>query len=72
MNSDERESASIEVVIVMFIGAVQIFVQLLQSENKDVREQAVWALGNIAGDSHTCRVKDPFPPSLSESLAQLI
>ncbi len=25
------------------------------SPNDDVREQAVWALGNIAGDSPDCR-----------------
>ncbi|KAG8459018.1 hypothetical protein KFE25_006563 [Diacronema lutheri] len=36
-------------------GAVPIFVQLLLSSNDDVREQAVWALGNIAGDSPECR-----------------
>jgi len=30
-------------------------VQLLLSPNDDVREQAVWALGNIAGDSPECR-----------------
>ena len=32
-------------------GAVPIFVSLLGSASDDVREQAVWALGNIAGDS---------------------
>ena len=32
-----------------------IFVQLLASPSDDVREQAVWALGNIAGDSPRCR-----------------
>lgn len=31
--------------------AVPMFVALLGSPNADVREQAVWALGNIAGDS---------------------
>ncbi len=36
-------------------GAVRIFVQLLRSPNPDVAEQAVWALGNIAGDSPACR-----------------
>ena len=32
-----------------------MFVQLLNSPNDDVREQAVWALGNIAGDSAKLR-----------------
>merc|ERR1711939_110214 len=36
-------------------GAVPIFVELLSSPEPDVREQAVWALGNIAGDSPACR-----------------
>ena len=36
-------------------GAVQVFIQLLGSQNDDVREQSVWALGNIAGDSPKCR-----------------
>ncbi|XP_010558435.1 PREDICTED: importin subunit alpha-1-like [Tarenaya hassleriana] len=35
--------------------AVPIFVQLLASPSDDVREQAVWALGNVAGDSPQCR-----------------
>uniref|UniRef100_K3X3Z2 Importin subunit alpha n=1 Tax=Globisporangium ultimum (strain ATCC 200006 / CBS 805.95 / DAOM BR144) TaxID=431595 RepID=K3X3Z2_GLOUD len=46
-------SADTEVVINH--GAVPIFVELLLSTNDDVREQAVWALGNIAGDSIECR-----------------
>jgi len=36
-------------------GAVPVFVSLLASQNDDVCEQAVWALGNIAGDSPDCR-----------------
>jgi len=36
-------------------GAVPEFINLLSSPVIDVREQAVWALGNIAGDSPQCR-----------------
>lgn len=32
------------------VGAIPIFITLLESPADDVREQAVWALGNIAGD----------------------
>ena len=35
--------------------AVPEFIKLLSSSVLDVREQAVWALGNIAGDSPQCR-----------------
>ena len=41
--------------VVISEGGVDIFVRLLASGNDDVREQAVWALGNIAGDSPPCR-----------------
>jgi hypothetical protein len=41
--------------VVVEHGALPIFVDLLNSPNDDVREQAVWALGNIAGDSPNFR-----------------
>lgn len=41
--------------VVIDNGAVPIFVKLIVHPNLDVREQALWALGNIAGDSPRCR-----------------
>ncbi|XP_047475640.1 importin subunit alpha-3-like isoform X3 [Penaeus chinensis] len=36
-------------------GAIKVLIQLLSSKNTGVREQAVWALGNIVGDGPECR-----------------
>jgi hypothetical protein len=41
--------------VVINNGAVPVFVQCLYSNSPDIQEQAVWALGNIAGDSPRCR-----------------
>ena len=57
MSPEHTRGTSEHTRVVMMIdsGAVPIFCRLLLSPNDDVREQAVEALGNIAGDSPTCR-----------------
>ncbi|GJR29605.1 importin subunit alpha-2 [Tanacetum coccineum] len=52
-------------------NAVPIFVKLLASPSDDVREQAVWALGNVAGDSPKCRDLVLGQGALIPLLAQL-
>ncbi|KAI3968641.1 hypothetical protein MKX01_028791 [Papaver californicum] len=51
-------------------GAVPVLVKILSSGSADVCEQAVWALGNVAGDSVSCRdfvlSHDPLLPLLSQ------
>ncbi|KAI6685153.1 hypothetical protein NL676_031066 [Syzygium grande] len=41
--------------LIIQLGSIPKFVRLLSSSVAEVREQAVWALGNIAGDSPNCR-----------------
>ncbi len=46
---------SLQTRCVVEAGALAIFVKLLSSNYENVQEQAVLALGNIAGDSPECR-----------------
>lgn len=40
---------------ILMLGTIPVFIALLSSPSLDVKEQAVWALGNIAGDSPPLR-----------------
>jgi importin subunit alpha-1b len=37
--------------VVVMSGALPVLIGLINSPSSNVREQAAWALGNIAGDS---------------------
>eukprot|EP00096_Caligus_rogercresseyi_P011231 TRINITY_DN4355_c0_g1_i1.p1 TRINITY_DN4355_c0_g1~~TRINITY_DN4355_c0_g1_i1.p1 ORF type:complete len:541 (+),score=171.40 TRINITY_DN4355_c0_g1_i1:2-1624(+) len=47
--------SSAQTSVVVYLGAIPIFISLLSSESMQVQEQAVWALGNIAGDNFKFR-----------------
>mmetsp|Transcript_17470 Transcript_17470/g.19735 ORF Transcript_17470/g.19735 Transcript_17470/m.19735 type:complete len:362 (-) Transcript_17470:201-1286(-) len=42
-------------MVIIEKGAISLFVKLLSSNHYVVQEQAMWALGNIAGDAEECR-----------------
>lgn len=57
----ERERDQKKIIITLFFsqqtgsGAIPILVKLLESSEAEVREQAAWALGNVAGDGPESR-----------------
>lgn len=55
----EQESDQQKIIIAHFSqtesGSIPILVKLLESSEGEVREQAAWALGNVAGDGPKSR-----------------
>lgn len=57
----KRERDQKKIIIALFFsqqtgsGAIPILVKLLESSEAEVREQAAWALGNVAGDGPESR-----------------
>eukprot|EP00118_Oscarella_pearsei_P021698 m.245348 g.245348 ORF g.245348 m.245348 type:complete len:95 (+) comp40254_c3_seq87:489-773(+) len=47
--------SSMQTRVVVEAGAVPVFVEALGAASDDVKEQVIWALGNIAGDGPDCR-----------------
>ena len=62
---------SAHVAVVLAAGALPLFVELLDSPDMDVREQAVWAIGNVAGDSPANRDAVLATPALAKMLPLL-
>jgi len=44
-----------QTLVLINYGVVKILIDLLETQNENVKEQSIWALGNIAGDSVNCR-----------------
>jgi len=59
---------TVQARVLLEMGAVPVFIQLLRSPSDDLREQAAWALGNLAGDSPQVRdfvlAQGAMPPLL--------
>lgn len=63
---------SMHTQMVVVHGAVEALIPLLSSHARDVKEQAIWALGNIAGDSYKLRDLILSNPLLFPSLENVI
>ena len=65
--SQEYQFVSLLFFLLVSAGAVAYFVKLLSSSEDNVIEQAVWALGNIAGWlKSVCMLGNTFVFSLSK------